>query len=90
MSPSSGFSVLRPVRRFVIALLIMILSATLLLRLDAAIFEYRVLAVLRQMERLQFGSNQSSGSGQRRSSGSAVSALRAGSEFLRMPEYELV
>jgi hypothetical protein len=55
MSPSSGFSVLRPVRRFVIALLIMILSATLLLRLDAAIFEYRVLAVLRQMERLQFG-----------------------------------
>jgi len=55
MRPSGGFSILRQVRRFVIALLIAILSATLLLRLDAAIFEYRVLAVLRQMEKLKLG-----------------------------------
>jgi hypothetical protein len=55
MQPPSGFSVLRQVRRFFIALLITILSATLLLRLDAAIFEYRVLAAFRQMEKLKLG-----------------------------------
>ena len=55
MQPSSGLSVLRQVRRFVIALLITILSAILLLRLDAAIFEYRVSAVLGQMEKLKLG-----------------------------------
>ncbi len=42
-------------RRLVTALLITILSATLLLRLDAAVFEYRVLAVLRQMEKFKLG-----------------------------------
>ncbi len=55
MHPSTGFSVLRQVRRLVIALLITILSVTLLLRLDAAIFEYRVLAMLRQMEKFKLG-----------------------------------
>jgi hypothetical protein len=52
---ATGFSILRQVRRFVIALLITILSATLLLRLDAAIFEYRVRSVLREMEKLKIG-----------------------------------
>lgn len=55
MHPSTGFSVLRQVRRCAITLLITILGATLLLRLDAAIFEYRVLAMLRQMEELKLG-----------------------------------
>ncbi len=55
MHPSTGFPVPRQVRRFVIALLITILSATLLLRLDAAIFQYRVLAILRQMEKVKLG-----------------------------------
>ena len=55
MRPPRGFSILRQLRRLFAALLITILSATFLLRLDAAVFEYRVLAVLRQMEKFKLG-----------------------------------
>jgi hypothetical protein len=55
MQRSSGFSVLRQTGRLFLALLITLFCATLLLRLDAAIFEYRVLAVLRKMEGFKLG-----------------------------------
>jgi hypothetical protein len=55
MRSSVGFSILRQVRRLATASLITVLSATLLLRLDAAVFEYRVLAVLRQMVEFKLG-----------------------------------
>jgi hypothetical protein len=50
MQRSRLISVLRQSRRLLLVLLITIFSTTLLLRLDAAIFEYRVLRVLRKME----------------------------------------
>jgi hypothetical protein len=55
MQRSSGFSLLRHARRLFLGALITIFSATLLLRLDAAIVEYRVLAVLRKMEEFKLG-----------------------------------
>lgn len=55
MQRSSGFSVLRQTGRLLLALLLTLFCATLLLRLDAAIFEYRVLAVLRKMEGFKLG-----------------------------------
>lgn len=82
---SIGFLILRPVCRSVVVLLISILSATLLLRLDSAIFGYRVLAVLRQTEKLKLGQTKQRGTDEQLD-GYAVSGLRAGSEFLRMPD----
>jgi hypothetical protein len=70
--------------RSVVVLLISILSATLLLRLDSAIFGYRVLAVLRQTEKLKLCQTKQRGTDEQLD-GYAVSGLRAGSEFLRMP-----
>jgi hypothetical protein len=46
---------MRRARRLFLAVLITIFSANLLVRLDAAIVEYRVLAVLRKMEGLKLG-----------------------------------